>query len=154
MGNAKRMVGWWLGLTGLAVGLGLTGCGGGGGGGGTGGDTLPPVISGVQVVPSRLRFVGGEVEVQARVDDPSGVGAVWMEVQKPDGVREQVGMSASGGVYYGVYRVSANTRTDGQEEEYRLQVRARDRLGNEGMSSEVVLTVPAPSQPPGPPEEF
>ncbi len=138
----------WVGLVLAFLGLVAVGCGGGGG------DTTPPEISDVEVNPSSLRFGGGEVAISARVSDPSGIEGVWAEVRKPDGTTEQVGMSLSGGVYRGIFRAGANTRSDERAEEYRLRVRARDGRGNEGLSAEVVFTVQAPSQPPRPPEGF
>ncbi len=117
------------------------------------GETAPPTISDVQVSPTQLRFVGGEVTVSAKVSDPSGVTEVWAEVQKPDGTKEQVAMSLAGEVYRGTIRATANTRSDGQEQVYRVWVRGKDGRGNEtptpGVPTEgIAFSVLAPKKPP------
>jgi hypothetical protein len=61
----------------------FSGCGGGGGGQPV--DSAPPNISDIQITPNQLGFLGGEVNVSAKADDPSGVSKVWLEVQKPNG---------------------------------------------------------------------
>lgn len=123
----------------LSVGftIGLWGCGGGGGAP----DTNPPTIVNVQVEPTKLtRFTGGEVTISAQVSDPSGVAIVWAEVQKPNGAMEKVTMSLTGNVYQGTIKAGANTRNDGQDETYKVWVRAKDAKGNE---------TPEPGEPPG-----
>lgn len=117
-------------------------------------DTTPPTISEVRVSPGSLRFSGGQVTISARVSDPSGVGEVWAEVEKPNGEKRKVGMRlGSNDVYEGTFGADPNLRNDGQGERYRVWVRAKDGKGNEtplpGLpSGGVDFSVEAPLKPP------
>jgi len=143
-----------VGLVALSFILTVIGCGGGGGGAPP--DTLPPEILDPQVSPQQLRFTGGEFEISARVSDPSGVERVWAVVEKPDGTKQEVGLSLVGGAYKATFQTDANTRNDEQAETYKVWVRARDGKGNEtplpGVPSDgIIVTVQAPKPPPNQP---
>ncbi len=147
------MMRWLICLMILVVMVGVNGCGGGGGEA----DRKPPEISKLQVNPTKLRFVGGEVTISAVVRDPSGIGRVWAVVQKPDNTTMEVSLSHAGGdSYRGTLQVESNTRDDGQSLVYRVWLRARDRDGNEtpqpgvpteGLTVEVAAPLP-PQEPP------
>lgn len=119
-------------------------------------DNKPPSINDVQVNPTSLRFIGGQITISAKVIDSSGIAEVWANVEKPDGMKEQVIMSQVDGVYQGTMRVRANTRNDGQVEVYKVWVRAKDLKGNEtpepgepvgGISFSVSAPEPPPEAP-------
>jgi len=145
----------------LAVMAIMNGCGGGGGRPPSeeqppppSVDRTPPEISNLQVNPTKLRFVGGEVTISAVVKDPSGVERVWAVVQKPDGASMQVSLSpADGDNYRGTLQVESNTRNDGKSLVYRVWLRARDKERNEtpqpGVPVEgLIIEVTAPLNPP------
>lgn len=142
----------WFGLIGLTL-LAVMGC--------TGGefiDITPPYIENINVIPTELRYRGGDVKVSAQViDDYSGVAEVWAEVLKPSvPTKEKVMMSLVGENYQGTITAAPNIRKDGQAEIYQVWIRAKDAKGNEtpapgvptdGMS----FSVQAPLEPQDPP---
>ena len=149
------MMRWAICLTMLAVMTIVNGCGGGGGQPSPPPvDRTPPEISNLQVNPTKLRFVGGEVTISAVVRDPSGVERVWAVVQKPDNTTMEVSLSLVGSDRYeGKFNAESNTRDDGQPLTYRVWLRARDKKGNEtpqpGVPTEgLTVEVTAPLNPP------
>jgi hypothetical protein len=131
----------------------LAGCGGGGGPL----DTAPPTISDIQVNPTQLRFIGGEVTVSAVASDPSGVSKVWMIVQKPEGEKKVVELKLVNSRYEGKYTAEPNLRNDGKEVKYLIWLFAKDANGNEthppgvpegGVSFSVLPPISPPQPPP------
>ena len=134
----------------------FSGCGGGGGGQPV--DSAPPNISDIQITPNQLGFLGGEVNVSAKADDPSGVSKVWLEVQKPNGNKEEIELKLVNNRYEGQVVAASNTRTDGMQEEYRVWIFAKDTLGNQtpspGFPPEGKTFVVLPPLPPPEPPQF
>lgn len=110
----------------------------------------PPVISNLQIQPSRLRFFGGQVTLSVNVSDQEGVRSVVLEVQKPDGSTSSVAMEAAvADTYRATVDLPANVGTSSQQ--YRFIVQAEDMFGVKASSDPVVLEVEGVSLPPGAP---
>ncbi|MEJ5252449.1 MAG: hypothetical protein HPY54_14795 [Chthonomonadetes bacterium] len=110
----------------------------------------PPVISNLQIQPSRLRFFGGQVTLSVNVSDQEGVRSVVLEVQKPDGSTSSVAMEAAGA---DTYRATVNLppNVGASTQQYGFVVRAEDMFGVTARSDPAVLEVEGISLPPGAP---
>ena len=122
----------------------VAGCGGGGA------DTSPPTIRDQRAdKPSDFSWRGGAVALSATVETPSGVRSVVAAITKPDGSASSVTLQPTGGsTFSGSYQSTANVRSDGQVETYRVTITATDSNGVSGSTAEFTFSVPAPQAPP------
>jgi len=148
----KAIKPWGAGISLLMAAMISGGCGGGGA---VQQDQDPPTLNNLALTPGALRFPGGEVTITATVADPSGVEGVRATVTRPDQSSETVNLGdAGGGNYSGTFTAPANTRSNGVAASYPVNLRARDKAGNEtplpGLAAGA-FRVNAPSAPPGEP---
>lgn len=124
------------------------GCGGGGGGG-SAGDATPPTVSSVNWSNPGSPG-GGQVTIQAWVQDAGGVGRVEAVVTASGGAQTVVPMSLGGNsLYAGTYAAPGNPGTTAMA--YSFVVRATDAAGNTAASGPYQFEVPAADVPPPPP---
>lgn len=128
----------------------IAGCGGGGGGNGSGArpDTTPPTIAPVIILPSALRFPGGEVAISVSISDASGVKNVWAEVTKPDQSKDSVTLTSNGTTYQGSWTAPANINE--LDVHYQVRVFAEDNASNTTQSAAYSVVVRGIDMPPPP----
>jgi hypothetical protein len=115
-----------------------------------------PQFQAVTLEPGTLRFVGGQVQVQAQVVDDAGVERVngmvlsggqeqaALEVTQPEGSPREF-------TYQAAFQIPANTHSNGVPVSYTVRLVAVDTAGQES-AQEATFEVPAPAAPPLPPQ--
>lgn len=110
----------------------------------------PPAISNVQIQPTRLRFSGGQVILTADVRDSSGVRAVTLAIQNPDGSTTTVAMEPAGADAYRA-TVSLPLNVSASTQRYSFVVNAENVFGVKSQSTVTTLEVEGVSFPPDTP---
>lgn len=128
-----------------------------GGGGSSSSDDSPdpaeisaPVIMSSSVSPTNLRFVGGNVAVNATVIDNRSVDSVSVDVAGPSGSSSHP-MTAAGDDYSANISLSLNDDIYEGEDTYTFVIKATDSDGNKSSGLSATVTVQAMKRPPDPP---
>ncbi len=115
-------------------------------------DTTPPRVEAVRVTPSEFIVNGQEVQVEATVTDVGlGVDKVRVVVSYPSGIEETKEMTPQGGKYLVSFLARWETGQVLVGQEVVAQIKARDKAGNEGVSSETRIRAISFTPPEPPP---
>ncbi|MCS7264990.1 MAG: hypothetical protein NZ805_09180 [Armatimonadetes bacterium] len=117
----------------------LLGCGGG-----NGRDNSPPSATG-NFSRSELPFTGGTVQIALNLIDPSGISFAELDISPRPTNFAPIPLNAQGErTLVGTVTISLPLNPSATEVVYRVTVRARDTLGNEGTVEIGTLTVRSP----------
>lgn len=134
-----------LGLVLIVCMIAVAGCGGG-----SGGSTTPPIsLTGISFKETPI-FAGGQVTINAQVNQGSVVSSIIAQVTLPDSSLVDVPFTSQGnGGYTAVYKAPTNSTY--LPKTYRIVVTVKDTAGKSAVADPFTFTVQGLVQPPIPP---